>query len=71
MIVTVLLIYDVSEPWGTPYNVDDLDLHIRSQWLDKGKQSTLNYLDNKASHEPVVFFNSVSRDLDIDIISPA
>ena len=30
---------------------DDLDLDARSQWVGKGKQSVLNYLDNQASNK--------------------
>ena len=30
---------------------DDVDLDARSQWVDKRKQSTLNYLDNYATNK--------------------
>ena len=36
---------------------DDLDLHARLEWVGKGKNSVLNYFDNKASNKHCYKYN--------------
>ena len=37
------------------YILDDLDLDTRSQWVGKGKNTALIYLDKKASHKKICY----------------
>ena len=36
---------------------DDLDLDARSDWVGKGKKSTLHYLNNKISNKHYTCYN--------------
>ena len=49
---------------------DDRDLDAMSQWLGRGNNSALNYLENLASNKHDRL-NSASRDLDVENISMA
>ena len=40
------MMVDLCMAYYARVSVDDLDLDARLQWVDKGKKSALNYLDN-------------------------